>query len=107
MTETMKPPATKPQPKPMEDGVRVRTLMFNAQGGIDLPNEQRQARLQTAIVRPDKPRYEVMYVPRLGGYLVREFASWKEGDKLNTPKGEMKCEFLIPREWALAEFEAL
>ena len=100
MTEPAKPPAAK-QPKPLEDGIRVRMLLFHFQGGVDLPSEQRLARLTTTDVRPDKPRYEITYLPRLGMYHVREFAPWKHGDTAATPKGELRDEFGIPREWAL------
>lgn len=91
--------------KPDDGAIRVRTLMFGNGTGVDLPSEQRQAKIQTAIIRADKPRYDVWFVPRLGMYRVIEYAPAKASDKPETPKGTPVREFGIPREWAIAEWD--
>lgn len=85
-----------PAKSALEDGaLRVKRLTFRG-GGVDLPNEQQQMRI-SEITRAGKPQYRIWFVPRIDKYLVREYMADKPCE---TPL----CTFLVPGDWALAEF---
>lgn len=86
----------KPNPKKpsaLEDGaIRVRALHFR--GGVDVPSEQQVMRI-TEVPRSGRCTYAIAFLPRIDKYLVRSFDSDKK-----TPTHT----FLIPGDWAIAEF---
>jgi hypothetical protein len=85
-----------PAKSALEDGaLRVKRLTFRGVG-VDLPNEQQQMRI-SEVMRAGKPQYRIWFVPRLDKYLVREYMADKPCE---TPM----CTFLVPGDWALAEF---
>lgn len=85
------------KPNPLEEGaVRVRKLLFNATGGVDLPTEQRRASI-TESPRADGPNYRIMFLPRIDKFLVRAYMPGK-------PDAAPTHTFMIPGDWAVAEF---
>lgn len=83
----------------LDDAVHVRTLYFK--GSADLPTEQQQARISN-IERSGRPRYEILYLPRIGMYHVCAFEPRGAGD--GRPQKPTHT-FLVPREWAVADLE--
>lgn len=100
MTEQMTPPKPKqPTAVKSEDGPRaVRRLQFR--GGTDIPTQSGAAQIFAGERTDDKPSYEITFVPRLGGYMVRAFQRPNAGAE---PK--LKHEFFVARELAVADFE--
>jgi hypothetical protein len=101
-TTPPKPAKSSPKPdmgrdrgNPLEDGaIRIRKLSFAR--GVDLPTEQQRASISDAP-RTGLPAYRIWFLPRIDKYLVR---SWEPG-KENGPPSHT---FLIPGDWAVAEF---
>ncbi len=89
----------KSQPIDTEGAVRVAKLSFR--DSIDVPGEQ-GVRYLTTQERQGKPKYEMLWLPRCGRFLVRASVRKRfAGPWERTP------EFTLPDEWAIAEHEAL
>jgi hypothetical protein len=104
MSDAQKPKPTPTVTRTPDEPIRVKELRFIATGGVPLPHglSQQAARL-IAGEPPGKPRFEILFAPRMGVYVVRAFAP-RTGD--GRP-GAQTHEFLIPREWAVADLEVL
>jgi hypothetical protein len=105
-TKPKAPPA--PTPRTGDEPIRVKELRFR--GGVDLPNglpaqvsriEAGERRRSDGTAVPNVHRFEILFVPRLGAYVVRAFAPRTADNK----PGALTHEFLVPREWAIADKE--
>jgi hypothetical protein len=105
MNDTDTKPAAKPRANPLEEGaMRVRVLTFRANAPMPQGlEEQNVMRMVADMPRPDKPRYRIMYLPRIDKYLVRAYKPDSRAIA-NEPTSAPTHTFMIPGDWAIAEF---
>ncbi len=87
--------AAKPRttPSSLEEGaIRVHALHFR--GGVDTPTEQQVMRISEKP-RTGRPTYRIVFLPRIDKYLVRSFEHGRD---------EPDHTFMVPADWAIAEF---
>lgn len=98
-TEPAIPKPVKPaakQPSPLEEGsMRVHALHFR--GGVDIPHCEQQVARISEVPRAGKHTYRISFLPRIDKFLVRAFGP-------DRPEAPPVATFMIPADWALAEF---